>query len=436
MLDLSSDEIKKNLLSGEFGLEMEGLRTDEEGYLAHTPHPFPENDHIVRDFCENQTEINTEVEKNPHAVVRALGKYYREIQDTLAKMPKPELFWAFSNPPYIKDEGDIPVASFTGADRFKTTYRDYLSDRYGRYKMTFSGIHVNYSFSEELLNAAFLKSGQTDYVNYKNQVYLDLAANLSVYGWLLVAVTAASPLLDSSYVEKGRFGKDVFLGLASVRCSELGYWNFFSPVLNYEDIVSYVESIRHYIRQGLIQAPSELYYPIRLKPKGANSLDALAAGGVNHIELRMIDVNPLAEYGIDERDLAFAQLFICWLAAKRGETVTASQQVQAVQNFKNAAHYDLKTVKIVMPGRETDSAADMALSIIREMMDFYQDYPDRENKVKEVLKFQEEKFLDPEKRYAWQIRKKFGEGYVEKGIRLAKAKRERSTGGIPVIAGF
>lgn len=104
------------------------------------------------------------------------------------------------------------------------------------------------------------------------------------------------------------------------------------------------------------------------------------------------------------------------------EHLNARGQVQAIQNFKNAAHYDLKTVKIVMPGRKTASAADTALSVIREMMAFYRDAPDE---VKEVLKFQEEKFLDAEKRYAWQIRKKFNNSYVEKGILLAKAKREQ-----------
>ncbi|MCM1107019.1 MAG: hypothetical protein NC355_08755 [Blautia sp.] len=420
MFDITRDKIKEKLLSGEFGLELEALRTDQDGYLAHTPHPFPDDAHIVRDFCENQIEINTGVEYSPQKAVEAMGRYYRRIQNTLSHLPQPELLWAFSNPPYIKNEDDIPVAEFTGSESTKTIYRNYLSERYGRYKMTFSGIHLNYSFSDGLLREAFTFSGQKDFADYKNQTYLKLAEKLAAYGWILVAATAASPLLDRSYVEKGKCGEDVFLGLASVRCSELGYWNFFTPMFDYTSLAAYVDSIRGYIDRGMIQAPSELYYPVRLKPKGVNDLDVLAKQGVNHIELRMIDVNPLAEYGLDVRDVAFAQLLICWLSATPELKLSERQQIQAVQNYKNAAHYDLKTVKIVMPGRETCPAADMALLIIQEMEEFYREFP---APVQEVLRFQEEKFIDAGKRYAWQIRERFGDGYVKNGVKLAEGRR-------------
>ena len=47
--------------SGTFGLERETLRVTSDGRMAHTPHPFPDDAHIVKDFCENQAEINTGV---------------------------------------------------------------------------------------------------------------------------------------------------------------------------------------------------------------------------------------------------------------------------------------------------------------------------------------------------------------------------------------
>ena len=57
-------------------------------------------------------------------------------------------------------------------------------------------------------------------------------SKVAAYGWVLTAVTAASPLLDSSYMEKDKTGGDTFNGLASTRCSELGYWNYFAPIVN------------------------------------------------------------------------------------------------------------------------------------------------------------------------------------------------------------
>ena len=375
----------------------------------------------MRDFCENQTEINTPVTHSAGEAVACLEYYYRKIQCGLRQLTPREYLWPFSNPPYIRNERDVPIAVFEGEEASKTEYREYLSQRYGRYKMTFSGIHFNFSFAEELLQRGFALSGESDYTEYKNQFYVKLAERAVAYGWLMVAVTAASPLLDSSFVEKGRFDQDYFSGMASVRCSEMGYWNHFAPILDYSNIRAYADSIRSYVDSGLLRAPSELYYPIRLKPKGRNVLSVLRDEGVDHIELRMIDVNPLVPCGVDARDVSFAQLLLAWLAATPEQTLSVQDQVQAVQNFKSAAHYDLKTVKIVMQDGRAVPVADAALGVLEQMQEFYRDFPAQ---VRQVLDFEKDKFLDPEQRYAWRIRKAYSGGYVKKGLELAKKRQE------------
>lgn len=417
MLNIQNPAVKALLLKGNFGLEKESLRITPEGYLAHTPHPFHDEKHIVRDFGENQTEINTSVYPSAHEAVEALLEHTRQIQTVLRDLPDRELLWPFSNPPYIRNEEDIPVAQFYGEVVSKTSYRKYLSDRYGRYKMTLSGIHVNYSFDEELLRTSFESGDETDYAEYKNQLYVTLAERTAAYGWILTAITAASPLMDSSFVEKGRFGVDEFSGMASVRCSELGYWNTFAPIFDYSNIRNYADSIQQYVDEGLLAYPSELYYPVRLKPAGKNNLAVLREHGVNHIELRMFDLNPLVEAGVDERDISFAQLLLVWLAATPRQPFSKKAQVQAVQNFKNAAHYDLKTVKIVVPNGEVYSVAEAALKVIGFMKEFYQGFPEE---VQKILDFEEAKFIDADNRYAWIVRKQFADSFVEKGLKLAE----------------
>lgn len=423
MLHVENPEVRALLLKGNFGLEKESLRVDENGFLAHTKHPFPDDDHIVRDFCENQTEINTPVLKSAHEAVQALDGYYREIQRKLSTLPNREYLWPFSNPPYIRNEDDVPVAQFEGGKASKTAYRQYLSDRYGRYKMTFSGIHFNYSFADELLEKDFEISGEKDFTEYKNQLYVTLAERAAAYGWLMVAVTAASPLMDSSFVEKGKFDEDEFNGMASARCSEMGYWNFFAPVFDYSNIRAYADSIQKYVNDGWLRFPSELYYPVRLKPVGSNNLDTLREKGVNHIELRMFDLNPLVPCGLEEKDVIFAQLFLVWLAGTPRQPFEPKAQVQAVQNFKNAAHYDLKTVKIVVPNGEVYSVAHAALNVLGFMREFYKDAP---ADIQEILDFQVTKFTDAQNRYAWKIRKLYSGGYVKKGLELAKQRQEEA----------
>lgn len=420
MLHIESEDVKKRILEGEFGLEKESLRIKEDGTLSHSPHPFADDTHIVKDFCENQTEINTSVHTSAKEAIEELEFHNRRIYERLESLPEREYLWLFSNPPYIQNESDIPVAVFEKAQVSKTAYREYLSAKYGRYKMTFSGIHVNYSFSEKLLETDFKYQNETDYREYKNRFYLELAQKMAAYGWLLVAVTAASPILDSSFVEKGIYNQDVFTGMASVRCGEMGYWNEFAPILDYHNISAYADSIQKYVDMGLLKAASELYYPIRLKPAGENNLESLCQNGVNHIELRMFDLNPLASAGVEEMDIIFAQLLMVWLAATEAQPFSEKDQIQAVQNFKNAAHYDLKTVNILMPDGEIYSVAHAARKVIDMMKEFYGGLS---LDVDEILQFEYEKFTDADNRYAWKIRKQFGDGYVKKGLDLVKERQ-------------
>ena len=424
MLHAHHESVRPHLLEGGFGLEKESLRIDGGGFLAHTPADFADDVHIVRDFSENQVEVNTPVCPTPAAAIASLEHYNAVVQRAVANLPERELLWPFSNPPYILGEKDIPIAQYYGDNADKTAYREYLSDRYGRYKMAFSGIHLNYSFAESLLRADFALTGGEDFDAYRDDLYMRLAENCVTWGWILTAVMAASPVMDSSYVEKGKIGGDLFQGLATVRCSELGYWNFFAPVLDYASASAYADSIQAYIDEGMIRYPSELYYPIRLKGFGPYSLAGLKEG-ISHIELRMVDLNPLVRAGIDERDVLFSQLFLVWAASVEGPRLTPKDQVQAVQNFKNAAHYDLKTVKIVMPDGSAYSVVKAAKRLIDAMEEFYAGFGDE---VAACLAFQRRKFDEPETRYAWKIREVFGQGFVARGLQLARQRQKEYLG--------
>lgn len=445
MLHLESPEIRQLLFKGKFGLEKEGLRVLRDASMAHTEPPLPGFSHITRDFSENQTEINTSAEPCAEGAVRALEAYGRWLQKTLVQRAQKEYIWPFSNPPYLDGEEDISIAKFTGDLASKTVYREYLSGRYGRYKMTFSGIHVNYSFSEELLKKEFSLRGAGRSRSFRDGFYLELAEKCAAYGWLLVILTAASPVMDASYYEAGlratdpayrgddgqsAGGRDVFSGMASVRCSELGYWNAFSPTFDYSNIQRYSDSIRRYTDSGLLYSASELYYPVRLKPKGENSLEGLKEYGVDHIELRMFDINPMTESGIDVRDVRFVQLFLVWLASLPRKVMSPLEQVLAVQNFKNAAHFDLRTVKIVMPELRDEAAASAegaALYVMDRVWKFYRNLPgELPDWVPEVLDFEKKKIRHPETRYAAQVRERFSGTFLEKGMERAMCLQEES----------
>ncbi len=421
MLNYKDKTVQTRLFDGLIGLEKESLRVTEDGFFAQTPHPFSADEkYIVRDFCENQTEINTPPVSGPREAYDELLRLTRQIRETLSALEEKEYLWPFSNPPYILNEDSIPIAIFEGEDHVKTEYREYLAMRYGRYKMTFSGIHFNYSFDDELLKADFELSGEKDFKKYKDDFYVSLAASAQMYNWLVVAIAAASPLLDSSYFEKNNYGKDVYNGMASSRCSDIGYWNFFTPILNYSDLDSYVESIDNIVKYEFIRSPSELYFPVRVKPPGSYSKEAFKEKGADHIELRMIDLNPLDEAGIDIRDIFFLQLFLVYLACRPTEGTDANAQIRAIANTKNAARFDLKTVHLVTEDDKNLPIADAAVQIMDEMLDFFRAF-ERED-IEETLLYQKSKFIDMKNRYAWQVREQFSDGFVKKGMEMVRSQ--------------
>lgn len=387
-----------NLLTGEFGLERETLRVTPDGSMAHTPHPFPNDPNIVKDFCENQTEINTGVHTSAKAVIDELATHTQRLNDILKE--RRERLWLYSNPPRIKNADDIPVALYEGDQSSKHSYRLYLAEKYGKYKMTLSGIHVNYSLSAELLRQSFDASSSDDLTSHKNELYLRLAKSLTAYGWIINLLLSASPVCDGSYFLPDRIGEPVLTRYASLRCGEEGYWNSFTPELSYDSVLSYAESIQRYIDSGALAGVGELYYPLRLKPRGANRLNTLVQNGVNHIEIRNVDINPFAPQGIDSRDLQFIELLILYLVA---EPNTQPQEI-AVQNYKNAALFDIDKVGITLPDGAVRPAREAGIHLLKRMRAFYvRGQYIAAYSVSDILDYQMDKLTVKGARYAERI---------------------------------
>ncbi len=407
----ASDE----LLQAEFGLEKECLRISADGFISKTEHPFGNHQNLQKDFCESQTEFVTDVFESVEEVCQHLSSLHQLAFKTLNDLPNGrELLWPFSNPPYVKDDSDIPVAVFDGAMRNKSLYREYLAAKYGKMKMLYSGIHFNFSFSKKFLKKLYELNSQQSYSDFKNNIYLELSKKLTYYAWLIVYLTAASPVMDGSFLKAGAVGKTVLSGYCSARCSEIGYWNDFTPIISYDSLEAYVASINAYVSSNKLRSASELYYPVRLKPRGENTLENLLQNGVNHIELRMFDDNPLSSIGIFEYDIKFIHLLILYLTANDDLAFGVEEQTSALTNEKAAAKFDDNT--LISFNGKTASVREQALDVINAMEKFFKDY----GFASDIISRQKKKILQPETRYANIIAKEFGENYVEKGIKLAE----------------
>ncbi|MCR5302578.1 MAG: glutathione synthase [Lachnospiraceae bacterium] len=315
------------LLKSYYGLERETLRIDCNGRLASTPHPFDGNDSITKDFCENHLEIVTPVYDSIDKLMGSLKELDGYVRNELAKTG--ESLWMYSNPPHFEDESEILIAKFSGPLREKTLYRNKIGEKYGKRIYLLSGVHFNISFDDKI---------------FRQEYYLKLYRQLYVHSWLLLLLTAASPLYDRSLYADGERGI-VRSDYSSIRNSETGFWNKFTPVLNYDNLNDLVSSLKYYIDNGSLFSLSELYLPVRLKPKGKNHVENFE-NGISHIELRLFDINPFEPLGVDILDLKFTDLLIKYLWTFDDFVLTPELQKKAIDDHKKAALYDLSGVKI------------------------------------------------------------------------------------------
>lgn len=387
--------LPKNIFKGGFGLERETLRVDENGRLAQTPHPFT-SERFVRDFCEFQLELITPVCNDTEHLMETLSTLDKEARNTLKE--NNEYLWMYSNPPHFENEDDITIAKYCGDELAKHEYRVYLGNKYGKRIMLYSGIHLNFSLSEELLKE--LHTTNESFSDFKNNLYFRLSKQAFRYSWLPVLLTAASPIYDISLKQDYAEGIE-FDNQASLRNGKNGYWNDFIPILDYSDLESHINSINRYIADGKLFSAAELYLPVRLKPAGSNCLERLTENGVSHIELRLFDINPLAPLGIFKEDLDFAHYLLIYLMHMPDFDFTPELQKTATNNHKSAAKYYLEDIKI-----NNQNAVDAGTKILYDMLEYFKGYP----KPEEIIKLQLDKLLN-NNRYCVKIYNQYKSDY-------------------------
>lgn len=395
----------KYIFEGLFGLERETMRTAPDGHLAKTPHPFSDDRYLSRDFCESQLELITPACETIDSLMNALAYLDSQIRSTLKAHG--EYLWLSSNPPHIDSDDDIIIADFKGKQASKKEYRIKLASRYGKRLMLYSGIHFNFSFSERFIESVY--DGEKSLFEFKNDFYFRLSKQVFRYSWLIVLLTAASPVYDLSLDADGLCGSG-FDDFASRRGGAKGYWNKFIPILDYSDLRAYIKSINSYIESGALFSSGELYLPMRLKPSGDNSTESLIEHGVNHIELRMFDVNPLAPLGIFKEDLYFAHYFLIYLTQLPDFTFTSELQETAIQNHRSAAKYDIDSMIINgYPAKEA------AKGLLDDMTEYFKAFP---NIIKNI-EMQKNK-IQNNKRYCVEVYNKFSQNFIKEMINIAE----------------
>lgn len=316
------DNLEKYLINCNFGLEKENVRVDYTGHLALSKHPVvfgdkKKNPYITTDFSESQIEMVTP----PCNTLEETYEFMGALNDIVSIELKNELLWPQSNPPILPVENEIPISEYNGAA--EQLYREGLAKKYGRKKQLLSGVHYNFSFKEEFLSIIYEDfKDKISFKEFKNNLYLNISRNFLKYKDLLIYLTAASPIFDKTYssccvksATKLNENSCYFSNTDSLRNSDCGYKNITDFIVSYESIEEYTDDLKSAIELGHISGEREYYSPIRLKTStGTGNIQDLINNGVEYLEFRILDLNPLTEFGISIESLRLLHAFVIYMA--------------------------------------------------------------------------------------------------------------------------
>ncbi|GAB6091589.1 glutamate--cysteine ligase family protein [Spirochaeta dissipatitropha] len=299
---------------GNWGVEREAVRTGQDACISRKQHPADlDQKYFSKDFSESQLEIVSSVQSSISGVINELSRLHATADAAIGE----EFMWPSSMPPIPNEYSAIYPAVFprTREGEEKEAYRRYLQSKYGSAVMHISGVHVNFSYSDEAIDLAYgaYGKGMTRRV-FTDQLYLKVAAVFLEYLPLSVYVFGASPEPGAYLNQYKEYSSSNGLQNAvSLRNSHYGYRNPESSRLNFDTLRNYTDSIRRCIGPSGLFSEKEVYAPLRLKPANPGkccetSLDALDKDGISYIEMRIPDLNPYSPIGIDDRQLHFLRL--------------------------------------------------------------------------------------------------------------------------------
>lgn len=372
------------------GIEKESLRVTQDGTLATTPHPVAlgaalTHPHITTDFSESQLELITGVHPDAGACTHELTEIHRFVYAHLGD----EMLWSSSMPCRLPPDEAIPIGQYgtSNVGMLKTVYRMGLSSRYGRRMQTISGVHYNFSISEQgmaaLQNAA---SDDRPPSAFRTDAYFGLIRNFRRHSWLPLYLFGASPAVCRSFVAgrphrlQGLSGDTLYLPYAtSLRMGPLGYQSDAqrSLAVSYNGLASYAGSLHHAltepypeydaigVRDGnggyrqlattLLQIENEFYGTIRPKRRirrGERPLHALTERGVEYVEVRSLDVDPFSPVGVDAATMRFFDVFLLHCLLQDSPPDTPAEIATIAQNQYHVAERGREPGLRLQRGRE------------------------------------------------------------------------------------
>jgi len=434
LIDLSKCSTK-DIMAGSFGIEWESLRAKGEGELSLTPHPEVFGDKytnplITTDFSESQIEIITPA---LDSIDEAFDTFSLLADLVNSALPEDEYLWFQSIPCILPYWDKIPIAQYSGEGESSQKYREELAKKYGVKKQMISGVHFNFSFSEDFLKKfKEILNFDGSFQEFKNEVYLRIARNYLRHCWLIIYLTGCSIGSHNTFSNdcihlmdaKDDYGSFYSTQGPSFRNASCGYKNLKDLYPSYKSINDFTSDIEKFIEKGDLSEAKELYTQIRLKPKNpADLLNSLKDDGIEYIEIRTLDINPFYQCGLVRHDMIFLHLFVIYMLVKRESDYEDWQKEAKINEERTAEKAYTDSMRLLKDGEEV-TLKSWAADIINEMYGMCEVLGIDEG---HTLKLMLDRIADPNLTYGRRLIKLIEkDGYINTHMALSKNNKRTS----------
>jgi glutamate--cysteine ligase len=239
-----------------------------------------------------------------------------------------------------------------------------------------AGVHYNWSLPDDFWSAlqdcCNATESRQDFISNR---YFGLIRNFLRYGWLIPYLFGASPAICESFLQGRKSDlQELVPGTlygpyaTSLRMSDMGYQNSAQSNLNvnFNSLAEYTAALEAAIRTpdpyyqqlgvkdgdhwkqlnaNLLQIENEFYAPMRPKRVSPDRpAKGLRLHGVEYIEMRLFDLNPMVDIGITPEQGSFVDVLLLMCLFRDSPPISAREQGENDENKR----------RIVTRGRQSD----------------------------------------------------------------------------------
>lgn len=350
---IKAEGVSEQLYHGLVGLEIEENRVNKKGQLSREPHPQmlgsrSFHPYLQTDFAESQGELITDPNPNIGGVLDQLDTlqtvFYRSLQGG-------DQIWPLSMPPRVSQDDIDYITAHFGRPAY-ADYRDYLTKKYGVSAKLLTGVHLNYSIPDPVINRLYAHyEDEFDQVtDFRNALYFRMAQNLVLNRWLVTYLFGASPVAEAGFFDQ--LPEDLTHPVRSIRNSHYGYANLPDDGVDatiYQSLPHFVDRLTDLIKTKKLYSQAEFYGPVRLR--GMDNLNDISTKGVRYLEFRGIDTTPFRSNGISRHALYLMKLLFIYAL------VTPVDEERITGQLKQA-EADNERVALEEPSQATFKAAE------------------------------------------------------------------------------